>query len=321
MLPEGKQDQSHLPVRHWRFQVAADPAFRGTITDMGGPTANLYGADCPRWAKKGFCSNKRCMSPQTCTSLDAGYDRSLPLYRRIRKLPGVKHAFIGSGFRHDLFGGPGADACLAELCRHHVSGRMKVAPEHVSGPVLDAMGKPRVDTYNAFVDRFERVAGRLPSRRYLVNYFISAHPGSTLEDALELALYLIRRGMHPEQVQDFIPLPLTLSGAMYYTAKDPFSGKSVYVAKTFRERKMQRALIQYRNPGNRQLIREALKVLQVQHLESRFFAGGGRGRSQSTRQTRGKGLGRTLSSSEPSPSRPRRKSRRTGNVRRSRHRR
>ena len=252
-------------------RLVRDPAFRGTIKDMGGPTANLYGADCPRWAKKGFCSNKRCMAPQTCPSLDPGYDRSLPMYRRIRAIPGVKHAFIGSGFRHDLFDGSQADACLAELCRCHVSGQMKVAPEHVSDPVLDAMGKPRIDTYDAFVDQFNRINQDLPSRRYLVNYFISAHPGSTLKDALAMARYLIQRGMHPEQVQDFIPLPLTLSGAMYHTGKNPITGKRVHVAKTFRERKMQRALIQYRNPSNRQLIRDALKELKATHLEALFF--------------------------------------------------
>ena len=253
-------------------RLARDPAFRGTITDMGGPTANLYGADCPRWAKKGFCGNKRCMAPQTCASLDPGYDRSLPLYRRIREIPEVKHAFIGSGFRHDLFGGSGADACLEELCRFHVSGQMKVAPEHVSDPVLDAMGKPRIETYDAFVNRFNRINQCLASRRYLVNYFISAHPGSTLRDALEMALYLIQRRMHPEQVQDFIPLPLTLSGAMYHTEKHPITGKGMHVAKTFRERKMQRALVQYRNPSNRQLIRDALKELKAGHQEALFIS-------------------------------------------------
>ncbi len=251
-------------------RLVRDPAFRGTITDMGGPTANLYGADCRRWEKKGFCGDKRCMAPQTCSHLDPGYGRSLPLYRRVRQIPGVKQAFIGSGFRHDLFGGEGGEACLAELCRFHVSGRMKVAPEHVSNPVLDAMGKPRIDSYDDFVERFKRVGRRLPSRRYLVNYFISAHPGSTLQDALEMALYLLRRGLHPEQVQDFIPLPGTLSGAMYHTEVHPLTGAPLYVAKTFRERKMQRALVQYRNPGSRPLIREALKRLNAHHLETTF---------------------------------------------------
>jgi uncharacterized radical SAM protein YgiQ len=252
-------------------RLAQDPSFRGTITDMGGPTANLYGADCPRWAKKGFCKNKRCLSPKACDSLDPGYDRGLPLYRRIRKIPGVKHAFIGSGFRHDLFEKKGAAACLEELCRHHISGRMKVAPEHVCNPVLDAMGKPPIEAYDAFVERFERVGKKLSARRFLVNYFISAHPGATLRDALEMARYLIRRGLHPEQVQDFIPLPGTFSGVMYHTERHPFTGKRIYVAKTFRERKMQRALIQYRNPGSRKWIREALKILNARHLEMFFF--------------------------------------------------
>jgi uncharacterized radical SAM protein YgiQ len=256
-------------------RLTRDPAFHGTITDMGGPTANLYGADCPRWAKKGFCRNKRCMAPEVCPSLDPGYGKSLPLYRRIRSIPGVKHAFIGSGFRHDLFGGSGADACLEELCRFHVSGRMKVAPEHICEPVLDAMGKPPIAVYDAFVGQFKRIGKRLPSPRYLVNYFISAHPGSTLKDALEMAVYLIHRGMHPEQVQDFIPLPLTVSGAMYYTEMHPDSGKRIHVAKTFRERKMQRALVQYRNPSNRQLIRDALKELKSEHLASLFFKAAG----------------------------------------------
>ncbi|MFO7715963.1 YgiQ family radical SAM protein [Desulfosarcina sp.] len=256
-------------------RLARDPAFRGTITDMGGPTANLYGADCPRWAKRGFCRNKRCMVPRTCSSLDPGYAKSLPLYRRIRAIPGVRHAFIGSGFRHDLFGDNATDACLEELCRFHVSGQMKVAPEHVSEPVLAAMGKPPLAAYDAFVNQFNRINQRLPARRYLVNYFISAHPGSTLKDALEMALYLLQRGMHPEQVQDFIPLPLTLSGAMYHTTRDPLTGRRLYVAKTFRERKMQRALVQYGNPSNRQLIRDALKELKAEHLESLFFRAAG----------------------------------------------
>ncbi|WP_319408420.1 YgiQ family radical SAM protein [uncultured Desulfosarcina sp.] len=280
-------------------RLARDPAFRGTITDMGGPTANLYGADCPRWAKKGFCRNKRCMAPQTCPSLDPGYGRSLPLYRRIREIPGVNHAFIGSGFRHDLFVGSQADACLEELCRFHVSGRMKVAPEHISDPVLDAMGKPRKETYDAFVNRFNRINQRLPSRRYLVNYFISAHPGSTLKDALEMALYLIQRGIHPEQVQDFIPLPLTLSGAMYHTEKNPITGQRMHVAKTFRERKMQRALVQYRNPSNRQLIRDALKELKAEHLTSLFFKAAAGKLSQRSRGAGGGKAGRT--GSEPAP--------------------
>ncbi|MBC2709599.1 MAG: YgiQ family radical SAM protein [Desulfosarcina sp.] len=282
-------------------RLARDPAFRGTITDMGGPTANLYGADCPRWAKKGFCSKKRCMAPQICPSLDPGYEKSLPLYRRIRAIPGVKHAFIGSGFRHDLFGGSRTDACLDELCRFHISGRMKVAPEHVSDPVLDAMGKPRIETYDAFVKQFNRISKSLPSRRYLVNYFISAHPGSTLKDALEMALYLVKRGMHPEQVQDFIPLPLTQSGAMYHTGKNPITGKRIHVAKTFRERKMQRALVQYRNPSNRQLIRDALKELKEDRLETLFFKAAAGKPPKRSAGSGGRKAGRAGSQPPPAP--------------------
>ena len=252
-------------------RLAGDPTFRGTITDMGGPTANLYGAACARWSSKGFCKNRRCMTPQTCTSLDPGYTESLPLYRRVRAIAGVKHAFIASGFRHDLFGTGQTDACLEELCRFHISGRMKVAPEHVCRSVLDAMGKPPTDSYEAFTRQFERVNKGLASRRYLVNYFISAHPGSTLNDALELAVYLARRGMHPEQVQDFIPLPLTVSGAIYHTGVHPMTGARIYVPKTFRERKLQRALIQYRNPSNRRLIHEALKQLGAEQMSALFF--------------------------------------------------
>jgi len=292
-------------------ELAAHPSFRGTITDMGGPTANLYGAECPRWAKKGFCDDKRCLAPRTCSALNPGYQQSLPLYRRIRQIPGVKHAFIGSGFRYDLFGGEGSDAILAELCRHHVSGRMKVAPEHVSNPVLDAMGKPEIAAYDAFVKQFNRVGKRLPARRYLVNYFISAHPGSTLKDALEMALYLIRRNMHPEQVQDFIPLPLTLSGAMYHTGRHPFTGQSVYVAKTFRERKMQRALIQYRNPSNRPLIRDALEILNARHLAPLFF--------KTAAGRRGKEKAGAFPPADPHP--VRRPPRKTGKTKGRRHRR
>ncbi|BBO89229.1 YgiQ family radical SAM protein [Desulfosarcina ovata] len=272
------QSRSEASILREARRLVQDPAFHGTITDMGGPTANLYGANCPRWSRKGFCADRRCMVPATCSRLDPGYARSLPLYRQVRGLPGVKHAFIGSGFRHDLFGDASTDACLEELCRFHISGRMKVAPEHVCDMVLDAMGKPPIAAYDAFVAQFKRVGQRLPAPCFLVNYFISAHPGATLGDALKMARYLIERGMHPEQIQDFIPLPLTLSGAMYHTEKDPFSGRPLHVAKTFRERKMQRALIQYNNPANRPLIRQALKALGAEHLAPMFFRGKGAAR-------------------------------------------
>jgi len=282
-----------------------DPDFHGTITDMGGPTANLYGAYCPLWDKKGFCPDRRCMVPEICPRLDPGNKKSFDLYRRIRNLKEVKHAFVQSGFRYDLFG-KGTEAYLEELCRQHISGQMKVAPEHVSERVLDAMGKPHLSVYEAFVNRFERINQKLPSRCYLVNYFISAHPGSTLKDALEMALYLIDRGMHPEQVQDFIPLPMTVSGAMYHTGSHPFAGTRVYVARTFRERKMQRALIQYRNPSSAPLIRQALAVLHATHLLNRFETAA---RSKISKSS-GKGNGpekRKRRDAPPSPSAIRRR--------------
>ncbi len=286
-------------------RLVRDPSFHGTISDMGGPTANLYGSSCRRWSTKGFCRTKRCMVPTICPSLDSGTAKSLPLYRRIRALPGVNHAFIGSGFRHDLFVDKKTDAYLEELCRFHVSGRMKVAPEHVNDAVLEAMGKPPIRVYDAFRAQFGRVGARLSERRFLVNYFISAHPGATLESALEMARYLIARKMRPEQIQDFIPLPLTLSGVMYYTEKDPFSGRSVHVAKTFRERKMQRALIQYGNPANRQLIRSALRELKMPHLEPLFDVAA---HHRSTVQSRRKSMrSESLTDSTRRQARPRRK--------------
>ncbi|MDL2274922.1 YgiQ family radical SAM protein [Desulfosarcina sp. OttesenSCG-928-G10] len=265
------QSRSEASVVREAARLIQDPAFRGTITDMGGPTANLYGARCVRWKGKGFCDHRQCMTPKPCAHLKPGYERGLSLYRKIRNLPGVNHAFVSSGFRHDLFGRPETDDYVAELCTFHISGQMKVAPEHVCQDVLTAMGKPLIPAYEAFVAQFGRIRKQLSEPRFLVNYFISAHPGTTLRHALDMARYLIARKMHPEQIQDFIPLPLTCSGAMYYTEKDPFTEKPVYVAKTFRERKMHRALMQYWYPANFPLIREALEILHAEDLAPLFF--------------------------------------------------
>jgi uncharacterized radical SAM protein YgiQ len=257
-------------------RLTRDPAFHGTITDMGGPTANLYGADCPRWAKKGFCRNKRCMAPEVCPSLDPGYGKSLPLYRRIRSIPGVKHAFIGSGFRHDLFGGSGADACLEELCRFHVSGRMKVAPEHICEPVLDAMGKPPIAVYDAFVGQFKRI-GNQPSLAALPGQLLHQRaPRFNPERCPGDGRLSDPAGDAPRTGTGFHSLaPDGLRGHVSHGNETPITGKRIHVAKTFRERKMQRALIQYRNPSNRQLIRDALKELKSEHLASLFFKAAG----------------------------------------------
>ncbi len=259
--------------------------FKGTITDMGGPTANLFCAACKKWPSEGYCAERSCLFPQPCKNLELHFSKSLALYRAVRELPGVKHAFIGSGIRFDLALGAAAEPWLEEVCRHHISGRMKVAPEHMAGHVLELMGKPPTAVYEQFLERFARVNRRLPQKCHLVNYFICGHPGTTLRDAFDFAQYLIKRGMQPEQVQDFTPLPLTASGCMYYTGSHPLTGEIVYVPRTERERRMQRALVQYRNPANRDLVREALRELGVEHLGARFFRKGAY-KSRKPRRTR-----------------------------------
>jgi uncharacterized radical SAM protein YgiQ len=246
--------------------------FRGTITDIGGPTANMYMASCLRWEKSGFCSERRCLAPEPCGSLRLGYAESLAVYRRIRELPRVRHLFIASGFRHDLLLGAEAQGYLREVLERHISGQMKVAPEHTVDEVLRLMGKPPRAAYERFLGLLERMNRSLGRKAYLVNYFISAHPGSRLEDALALALYLDRRGMRPEQVQDYLPLPLTISGCIYHTGAHPLTGERVFVPKGARERRLQRALLQPWLPVNRRALQEALARLGAGHLLRRLSA-------------------------------------------------
>jgi uncharacterized radical SAM protein YgiQ len=263
-LHQGRIIQSRSPASILReARLLSERAdFRGTITDVGGPTTNLFMAHCERWNKKGACRKKQCLIPRRCSGLELGYGEAMKLYRGILELPRVKHVFIESGLRYDLLvGGEGEARFMEALCDQHVSGQLKVAPEHTVQHVLRLMNKPEIAVYEEFSKRFTETNQRLKKRQYLVNYFISAHPGSTLEDALQLSLYLMRRSMSPEQIQDFIPLPMTVAGCMFHTGKHPFTGEEVYVARSFRERKMQRALIQWRDPGNRDLIAEALKAL------------------------------------------------------------
>ena len=241
--------------------LSLHPDFRGTITDIGGPTLNLYAASCPLWEKHGFCDGRRCLLPERCPRLRLGYAASLRLYRAVRRLPGVKHVFLASGFRHDLLLERDADEYLEEVLRHHVGGQLKLAPEHSEGRVLELMGKPAYQVYERFLAKLERLGRRLGRRVYLVNYFISAHPGSGLAEALGMARVLGRRNMSPEQVQDFLPLPLTVSGAMYHTGVHPFTGERVYSARSLEERRMQRALLQPKSPGSAQLARRALQLL------------------------------------------------------------
>jgi len=230
------------------------PGFKGIIQDVGGPTANMYGLDCPRW-KTGACLDRSCID---CPSLEAGNDRQVELLRRLRAVPGVRKVFIGSGIRYDL--ALRDDGCyIEEICRHHVSGHLKIAPEHISRRVTDCMRKPPVEVLLAFMDRFREASRAAGKEQYLVPYLISGHPGCGIEDMIELALWLKDHGIRPEQVQDFTPTPLTLSSAMYYTGLDPLTMEEVHVSKGH-EKRMQRALLQFYNPRNYGLVREALKA-------------------------------------------------------------
>jgi uncharacterized radical SAM protein YgiQ len=242
-------------------RMAARPDFRGTITDIGGPTANLYGASCARWEPDGACRQRKCLMPKKCANLKPGYAETLKLWQDAAKVPGVKNIFIGSGVRYDLLTEGYADDYLKALCKYHVSGQLKVAPEHSETPVLGLMNKPSFAAYRSFVSRFDAANRAAGKRQYLVNYLITGHPGTTLEDALNLALEMKKMHIRPEQVQDYLPLPMTMAGCMYHTGKDPATGKSVYVAKGPRERKLQRALLQSSQPQNRRYVLEALKRL------------------------------------------------------------
>jgi len=245
--------------------------FRGTITDIGGPTANLYQATCSRWQASGFCDNKGCLTPERCKNLKLEYKKSIDLYQKIAALPKIKHVFISSGFRYDLLTEKDAEEYLTQICKFNISGQMKVAPEHIVDKVLKMMNKPAIASYEKFLSRLEAVNKKIRKKTYLVNYFITSHPGSGLGESLEFALYLLKRRLSPQQIQDYLPLPMTLSSCLYYTETNPFTGEKVYVAKTFRERKMQRALIQPRNPSNRKLVLEALRQLKATHLVKLFF--------------------------------------------------
>ena len=234
------------------------PDFKGYIHDVGGPTANFRKPACDRQLAFGACKGKECLSPSVCSNMDVDHTEYLDLLRSIRKVPGVKKAFVRSGLRYDYIMADKDDTFFKELVEHHVSGQLKVAPEHVSAQVLKYMGKPSGDTYNKFVSKFEKITKKIGKKQYIVPYLMSSHPGSTLECAIELAEYLRDINYHPEQVQDFYPTPGTPSTTIYYTGIDPITMKEVYVPKSKHEKAMQRALLQYRNPKYYNLVYEAL---------------------------------------------------------------
>lgn len=230
-------------------KLAARPDFKGTITDIGGPTANLYGADCEFWTRQGACRAKQCMMPGKCGNLRLGYEKAVDLWRDVMKVPGVKHLFIQSGLRYDLLIDQASDDYLRALCAEHVSGRLKVAPEHCDPRVLALMNKPELGKYAKFEERFVRFSREAGKKQYLVNYWISAHPGAGISEAEDLAEYFHERNIRPEQIQDFLPLPMTVSGAMYWTGRHPFTGEPVRVARTHKEREAQRLKVQPQSPS------------------------------------------------------------------------
>ena len=253
------QARSHESIVEEAKLLTKDPEFKGYIHDVGGPTANFRFPACEKQLTRGACPDRQCLFPKPCKNLRADHQDYIDLLRKLRDLPKVKKVFIRSGIRFDYLLADKNRYFLKELCKYHVSGQLKVAPEHVSDNVLTRMGKPENSVYRQFVKEYKQMNERLGMKQYLVPYLMSSHPGSTLKEAIELAEYLRDLGYMPEQVQDFYPTPSTISTCMYYTGLDPRTMEPVYVPVNPHEKAMQRALIQYRNPKNYELVEEALR--------------------------------------------------------------
>ena len=259
---QGRIIQSRSPesiVKEGRLLTTL-PHFKGYIHDVGGPTANFRLPSCQKQLKSGTCKNRQCLYPTPCKNMTVSHKELVDVLRQLRALPKVKKVFIRSGLRYDYIMADKDPTFLRELCRYHISGQLKVAPEHVCPYVLDRMGKPRREVYDAFCQRYRDVNERLGLKQYLVPYLMSSHPGSDLNAAIELACYLRDIGFYPEQVQDFYPTPGTLSTCMFYTGLDPRTMQPVYVARSPEEKAMQRALMQFRAPRNQPLVRKALRL-------------------------------------------------------------
>ncbi|MDV2480442.1 YgiQ family radical SAM protein [Methanoculleus sp. Wushi-C6] len=270
-------------------RMARMPEFAGVVQDVGGPTANMYGIHCGRWETAGTCPDRRCID---CPTLGRSHEEQLRLLRRLREIPGVKRVFIASGIRYDLV--PAEEEYLAEVCERHVSGHLKVAPEHVSERVCTCMGKPPHEAFDAFRERFEALQQGKKKRQYLVPYLMSGHPGCRMEDMVELAEYVRDTGLYTEQVQDFTPTPMSISTTIYHTGLDPFTLEEVYVPKD-REKRVQRALMHYRDPENYALVCEGLRTAGRENLigsawkclvPARPRSGGATRAGPSPRQTR-----------------------------------
>ena len=252
------QCRSHESLVREAILMTKEPDFKGYIHDVGGPTANFRAPACQKQLKVGVCTNKQCLFPQPCKNLKADHSDYIALLRKLRSIPGVKKVFIRSGIRFDYVLADPKDDFLKELCQYHISGQLRVAPEHVADPVLRMMGKPENAVYRRFVDKFYQINKRIGKEQYLVPYLMSSHPGSGLKEAVTLAEHIRDLGYMPEQVQDFYPTPSTMSTCMYYTGVEPRTLQEVYVPKNPHEKAMQRALIQYRMPENYELVKEAL---------------------------------------------------------------
>ena len=252
------QARSHESLIREAVEMVKQPDFKGYIHDVGGPTANFRMPACHKQLERGACPGRQCLFPRPCSHLEVSHEDYIQLLRKLRNIPGVKKVFVRSGIRYDYVMADPDDTFLRELCQYHISGQLRVAPEHVSGPVLALMGKPPAKVYEDFCRRYARINQKTGKEQYVVPYLISSHPGSTLKDAVKLAEAVRDMGYMPEQVQDFYPTPSTISTVMYYTGVDPRTMKPVYVPSDPREKAMQRALIQYRKPENYELVKAAL---------------------------------------------------------------
>ena len=252
------QTRSHESILKEAVEYIKESDFKGYIHDVGGPTADFRQPACEKQLKKGVCTNRQCLFPKPCKNLKADHEDYLELLEKLRKIPNVKKVFIRSGIRFDYVEADKDSRFLEELAKYHVSGQLRVAPEHVSDRVLSYMGKPEHQVYQKFLADFEKANKKTGKKQYVVPYFMSSHPGCTLKDAVKLAEYVRDMGFMPEQVQDFYPTPSTMSTCMYYTGIDPRTKKEVYIPTNPHEKAMQRALIQYKNPQNRELVKEAL---------------------------------------------------------------
>jgi uncharacterized radical SAM protein YgiQ len=252
------QMRSHENILQEVNQLVEDPEFKGYIHDVGGPTANFREVACEKQKKYGVCKNRQCLHPEPCKNLIVDHSDYLKLLRQIRGVPGIKKVFVRSGLRYDYLLYDKNDEFFKELCKFHISGQLKVAPEHISDKVLEKMGKPGRKVYDRFVQKYFDINKRLGKKQFLVPYLMSSHPGSDLNTAVELAEYIRDMGYNPEQVQDFYPTPRSLSTCMYYTELDPRAMESVYVPKNPHEKALQRALLQFRDPKNYSLVHEAL---------------------------------------------------------------